>query len=160
MSTTTVPQRARKQYRYRDTKLALLMLAPVVILLSIFVIWPAVYAVYLSFQNWSFYKDPEFVGWKNFRDVLTDPPPHPVTLIVVDGTWSNAKTLVRDSTVLSALPRVAFAAPRPTEYRIRREPRDEYVSTIEALVHVLVSFAPAPQAFACEGCTAECQVID
>ncbi|MEO7589065.1 MAG: sugar ABC transporter permease [Arachnia sp.] len=43
------------------------------ILLGIFVLWPAVYAGYLSFQNWSFYKDPEFVGWKNFTDVLKDP---------------------------------------------------------------------------------------
>lgn len=48
-------------------------MAPVVILLGIFVIWPAVYAVYLSFQNWSFYKEPVFVAWKNFGDVLTDP---------------------------------------------------------------------------------------
>ncbi len=49
------------------------MLAPVVLLLGIFVIWPAIYAGYLSFQDWSFYKDPEFVGWKNFTDVLSDP---------------------------------------------------------------------------------------
>lgn len=67
---------ARQQhnrYQYRDTKLAFLLLAPVLILLGIFVIWPAVYAGYLSFQDWSFYKDPEFVGWKNFTDVLRDP---------------------------------------------------------------------------------------
>jgi multiple sugar transport system permease protein len=61
------------RYQYRDTKLAFLMLAPVVILLAIFVIWPAIYAGYLSFQDWSFYKDPVFVGWKNFADVLSDP---------------------------------------------------------------------------------------
>lgn len=65
-------QRA-KRFRYRDGKIAYLFLLPVLVLLSIFVIWPAVYAVYLSFQDWSFYKDPEFVGLKNFRDVLTDP---------------------------------------------------------------------------------------
>lgn len=58
---------------HRDTKLAYLFLAPVVILLGIFVIWPAAYAVYLSFQNWSFYKAPEFVGWRNYRNVLVDP---------------------------------------------------------------------------------------
>lgn len=49
------------------------MILPVVVLLGVFVVWPAVYATYLSFHDWSFYKDPEFVGWKNFRDVLTDP---------------------------------------------------------------------------------------
>ena len=61
------------RYRYRDTKLALLMLAPVLILLGIFVIWPAFYAGFLSFQDWSFYKEPVFVGFKNFTDVLSDP---------------------------------------------------------------------------------------
>lgn len=66
-------RRRENRYRYRDTKLAMLLLAPVVILLGIFVVWPAVYATYLSFQDWSFYKDPEFVGWRNFEYVLTDP---------------------------------------------------------------------------------------
>jgi len=61
------------KYRSRDTKLAYLMLAPVVILLGVFVAWPAVYAGFLSFQDWSFYKDPQFVGGKNYADVLTDP---------------------------------------------------------------------------------------
>lgn len=65
--------RQRPDHRYRDTTVAWLMLAPVVILLGIFVIWPAVYAGYLSFHDWSFYKDPAFVGWKNFTDVLRDP---------------------------------------------------------------------------------------
>jgi DTW domain-containing protein YfiP len=71
------------------------------------------------------------------RDILREPPPGPVTLIVVDGTWSQAKVVVRDNPVLAALPRYAFAAPEASEYRIRREPHAEYVSTIEALMHVL-----------------------
>ncbi|MCE4026988.1 sugar ABC transporter permease [Microbacterium sp. Au-Mic1] len=66
-------KRRHARYRNRDTKLAYLMLAPVVILLGVFVAWPAVYAGFLSFQDWSFYKDPQFVGWKNYADVLTDP---------------------------------------------------------------------------------------
>jgi len=59
--------------RYRDTKVAYLFLLPVVGLLGIFVVWPAIYAGFLSFQNWSFYKDPEFVGFRNFTAVLSDP---------------------------------------------------------------------------------------
>ncbi|AQP47694.1 ABC transporter permease [Tessaracoccus aquimaris] len=78
MTTATArPERdARKRharYQYRDSKVAYLLLLPVVILLGIFVIWPAVYAGYLSFQNWSFYKAPEFVGLDNFLAVLKDP---------------------------------------------------------------------------------------
>src|SRR5262249_8118737 len=71
------------------------------------------------------------------RDILAEPPAGPVTLVVVDGPWSQAKTVVRDNPVLARLPRYAFTAPEPTQYRIRREPRREYVSTIEALMHVL-----------------------
>ncbi|MEO7331028.1 MAG: tRNA-uridine aminocarboxypropyltransferase [Minicystis sp.] len=71
------------------------------------------------------------------RDILREPPRGPVTLVVVDGTWSQAKTVVRDNPVLQALPRYAFAAPEPSQYRIRKEPDEAYVSTIEALMHVL-----------------------
>ena len=70
-------------------------------------------------------------------DVLTDPPKGPITLVVVDGTWWQARKLVRTNKALEALPRYAFRAPTPSEYRIRREPDEAYVSTIEALVHVL-----------------------
>ena len=70
-------------------------------------------------------------------DVLTDPPRGPITLVVVDGTWWQARKLVRTNANLAALPRYAFRAPTPSEYRIRREPDEAYVSTIEALVHVL-----------------------
>jgi DTW domain-containing protein len=81
------------------------------------------------------------------RDILTEPPAGPVTLVVVDGTWSQAKTVVRDNPVLRALPRYAFATPEPSQYRIRREPRAEYVSTIEALMHVLGALEGEPARF-------------
>jgi DTW domain-containing protein YfiP len=70
-------------------------------------------------------------------DVVRNPPPGPVTLVVVDGTWWQTQKLVRKNPVLRALPRYAFTPPTPSEYRIRREPHEDYVSTIEALVHVL-----------------------
>lgn len=63
----------RPNRAHRDTKLAYLMLLPVVVMLGIFVIWPAVYAAYLSFHNWSFYREPEFVAWRNYYNVLIDP---------------------------------------------------------------------------------------
>ena len=81
------------------------------------------------------------------RDILRDPPRGPVTLVVVDGTWSQAKTVVRDNPVLQALPRYAFATPEPSQYRIRREPNDEFVSTIEALMHVLGALEGSPARF-------------
>ncbi len=50
-----------------------LMLLPALVMLGIFVIWPAVYAGFLSFHDWSFYKDPVFVGFRNYTNVLRDP---------------------------------------------------------------------------------------
>ncbi|TLS49527.1 sugar ABC transporter permease [Paenibacillus antri] len=51
---------------------AYLMLSPVVIMLSIFVVIPLIYAIRISFYDWSFYQDPVFVGFRNFYLVLTD----------------------------------------------------------------------------------------
>lgn len=67
------PPTPRTPRRYKDGALPYLLLAPVLILLSIFVILPTAIAIYLSFFNWSFYEASEFVGLKNFTDVLTDP---------------------------------------------------------------------------------------
>jgi DTW domain-containing protein YfiP len=80
-------------------------------------------------------------------DVMRAPPRGPVTLVVVDGTWSQAKKIVRENPRLQALPRYAFVPPTPSEYRIRREPEDTYVSTIEALVHVLGALEGDPTRF-------------
>jgi len=80
-------------------------------------------------------------------DVMQHPPGQAVTLVVVDGTWWQAKKLVRQNPRLQSLPRYAFTPPAPSEYRIRKEPQDTYVSTIEALVHVLGALEDAPQRF-------------
>jgi len=77
-------------------------------------------------------------------DILAAPPEGPVTLVVVDGTWSQAGKLVRRNLRLAALPRYAFRPPRASEYRIRREPRPDCVSTIEALAFVLGALEGAP----------------
>jgi DTW domain-containing protein YfiP len=70
-------------------------------------------------------------------DLAEAPPAHPVTLVVIDGTWHQARALLRKNPQLLKLPRYAFRPERPSEYRIRREPRADYVSTIEALALAL-----------------------
>lgn len=64
-------------------------------------------------------------------------PSDALTLVVVDGTWANTRKMVNRNPVLANLPRVAFRPERPSEYRIRREPNADSVSTIEALMYVL-----------------------
>jgi ABC-type sugar transport system permease subunit len=57
----------------RDSRTAYLMIAPMVVLLGIFVIWPLVYSFYLSTFEISFYQEPEFVGLQFYRYVLESP---------------------------------------------------------------------------------------
>jgi DTW domain-containing protein YfiP len=76
---------------------------------------------------------------KNATDIGKDPPKGPVTLVVVDGTWAQTKKVVRVNPVLRALPQYAFVPSMPSEYRIRKEPDLESVSTIEALMHTLAA---------------------
>ena len=49
-------------------------------------------------------------------DELTEPPE---TLVVIDGTWSNAKKVVEKCPLLSKLPRLKFFPEQPGNYRIR-----------------------------------------
>lgn len=80
-------------------------------------------------------------------DIVAQPPSGPITLVVVDGTWAHTRKLVRTNPVLAALPRYAFTPPAPSEYRIRREPKENFVSTLEALVHVLGAVEGEPERF-------------
>ncbi len=71
----------------------------------------------------------------------------PRTLIVVDGTWINARKVVERSPMLSALPRIGFTPSKPGNYRIRKEPADHCLSTIEAVAYVLEALEDAPGRF-------------
>jgi DTW domain-containing protein YfiP len=62
---------------------------------------------------------------------------HPRVLVVLDGTWSQARSLYRLNPFLHELPRIGFTPPTPSGYRIRREPRPDCWSTIEAVAHTL-----------------------
>ncbi len=70
-------------------------------------------------------------------DIETHPPDGPRTLIVLDGTWWQASKLWKENPELHAIPRYAFRPTAPSDYRIRKEPQEDYVSTLEALAHVL-----------------------
>jgi DTW domain-containing protein YfiP len=71
----------------------------------------------------------------------------PTTVIVVDGTWSQARKVIRQNPFLQTLPRLAFTPERPSNYRIRAEPSADCVSTIEAVVHLLGALEGAPERY-------------
>ncbi len=71
----------------------------------------------------------------------------PAHLVVLDGTWHTARTLFRDKTWLHSLPRYRLSPSAPSRYRIRREPRREFVSTLEAIVEALRVLEPETRGF-------------
>lgn len=59
--------------------------------------------------------------------------------IVLDGTWSKAKTLWWRNPWLNKLNRLSLKPTKPSIYgRLRAEPRREFVSTLESVAHALV----------------------
>lgn len=71
------------------------------------------------------------------------PPGRRLTLFVIDGTWATAKKTVNQSPNLNQLPRVCFTPTTPSEFRVRKQPRPECYSTIEAIHHTIELLAPA-----------------
>ncbi|GJM23131.1 MAG: hypothetical protein DHS20C15_30460 [Planctomycetota bacterium] len=68
--------------------------------------------------------------------------PRPQQLIVLDGTWRQARQLYRENAWLRALPQVAFTPRAPSRYRIRKPPAPHCVSTIEAILEALHLLEP------------------
>lgn len=71
----------------------------------------------------------------------------PRTVIVVDGTWQQARKVLKENPFLLELPRIGLAPERPSNYRIRAEPSAECVSTIEALALLLGELEGSPDRF-------------
>ncbi len=67
----------------------------------------------------------------------------PRGLIVLDGTWSQARKLYLRNDWLRALPHVQLRPRAPSRYRIRKQPREGYLSTLEATVAALRVLEPS-----------------
>jgi hypothetical protein len=66
----------------------------------------------------------------------------PSQLVIIDGTWHHAKTIIRDVPQLRDLPCYRLAPSSPGQYRIRREPNAQSLSTVEAVVAALQALEP------------------
>jgi DTW domain-containing protein YfiP len=76
--------------------------------------------------------------------LLTECPAaeRPDQLVIIDGTWHQAKTIVRDVPQLRDLPCFRLTPSSPGQYRIRREPDSQSLSTLEATVAALQALEP------------------
>jgi DTW domain-containing protein YfiP len=67
-------------------------------------------------------------------------------IVVLDGTWSKAKTLWWRNPWLNKLNRMNLKPTRPSIYgRLRAEPRREYVSTLESVAAALTLCGEPPE---------------
>jgi DTW domain-containing protein YfiP len=67
-------------------------------------------------------------------------------VVLLDGTWSQAKALWWRNAWLLKLRRALLIPSRPSLYgKRRREPRRECLSTIEAMAHALVALGERPE---------------
>jgi multiple sugar transport system permease protein len=77
-TTTTVvlgnrrPKPGRRYSRY-DSVAAWTLLAPALVLFSIFIVVPTIAALALSFFEWHFFDTPQWVGFDNFGRMIGDP---------------------------------------------------------------------------------------
>jgi DTW domain-containing protein len=68
-------------------------------------------------------------------------------IVILDGTWSQAKTLWWRNPWLLKLHRIVLDPPRPARLgRLRREPRREALSTVEAVALALQHIEASPEA--------------
>lgn len=63
--------------------------------------------------------------------------PRPVTLVVADGTWNQAKKVPSRERDLAGIPIVKLPVGEPSCYRLRRSPRVWKLSTLEAIARAL-----------------------
>lgn len=70
------------------------------------------------------------------------PGARPANIVVIDGTWAQAHRVFRENPWVAALPRYRLAPERESNYRIRKEPRKECLSTVETVVAALRILEP------------------
>jgi DTW domain-containing protein YfiP len=73
-----------------------------------------------------------------FPDEHAPPPgPLPERLIVLDGSWSQARHMRQRIVALRGLPLYALAAPSSLRPRLRHSPHEGRMSTLEAIAHAV-----------------------
>lgn len=65
-----------------------------------------------------------------------------LAVFVIDGTWTTAKKMLHRSPNLHSLPQVCFSPPKPSTFRVRKQPAPGCVSTIEAIHETIELLGP------------------
>lgn len=71
------------------------------------------------------------------------PPGKKPLVFVIDGTWITARKTMQRSGNLAALPRICFDPSRPSRFRVRKQPQENFFSTVEAIHETIELLGPA-----------------
>jgi len=74
---------------------------------------------------------------KNALDCETVELKEDCTVIVLDGTWIEARKILFRNPLLKQFPAVSFSRALRSNYRIRKQPKDHYLSTLESVTYLL-----------------------
>lgn len=66
-----------------------------------------------------------------------------LVVFVIDGTWITARKTMQRSENLQKLPRICFQPARPSNFRVRKQPQENFFSTIEAIHETIELIGPA-----------------
>jgi DTW domain-containing protein len=66
-----------------------------------------------------------------------------LVVFLVDSTWACSRAVLRESPGIAALPRLMFRAREKSRWTIKRQPREHFLSTIEAIHELLCSLEAA-----------------
>jgi DTW domain-containing protein len=69
-------------------------------------------------------------------------PEKALMIFVIDGTWATARPMLNQSKNLIDLPRICFTPLRASQFRVRKQPAEYCLSTIEAIHHTIELLAP------------------
>jgi DTW domain-containing protein YfiP len=71
----------------------------------------------------------------------------PEHLLVLDGTWRQAKRLYLENPWLREIPHVRLSPDRPSRYRVRKPPGAQFLSTLESILEALRILEPETPGF-------------
>jgi ABC-type sugar transport system permease subunit len=71
---TGTREQGSSRYRFTEAAIPYLLVAPLIVLIAVWIYWPLIYSAYLSFFDWNFVRpDKEFVGWDNYTRLIDEP---------------------------------------------------------------------------------------
>lgn len=73
LRTRPSPRRRAGRSEWRNLPAALAFIAPASVGFAVFLVWPAIRGIWLSFTDYSVFARPNFVGLENYRTMIADP---------------------------------------------------------------------------------------